>query len=77
MSLASFTELIRQTQTDSDSNALMAAVGELREELRALNEQLSATLKEVVAIADSRKASVALCEHMHALMTGYQQQRCP
>ena len=73
VSLASLAELIRQIQTDRDSDGLAAAVGELREELRALHEQLSATQEEVAAMADDREAAIDMCEQMQLSIAGYQQ----
>ena len=64
MSLASLAELFRQLQTDRDSDALAAAVGDMREDLRALREQLSATQKKVAALTEDREAVAAMCEHM-------------
>lgn len=51
----------------------MATVIDLREELRALNEQLSATQQEVALMADGREVAVAIFEQMQFLIAGYQQ----
>ena len=52
VSLASFVALLRELQADCEPDASTTVVCELREELRAVHEQLAATQEEVTAIAD-------------------------
>ena len=73
MSLASLAELIRQLQTERDSDALVAAIGEIREDIRAIREQLSATQEEVAALTEDRGAVAAMCEQMQLSIAGSQQ----
>ena len=70
VSLASLAEPIRQIQTDRGSDALVAAIGDLREDLRTLREQLSATQEEVAAMAEGREAAIAMCKQMRLSIAG-------
>ena len=60
--LAPLAERIRELQSDRDSDALFAAIDELREDFRAIHEQLTSTQEEVSAIADEGKVAGKMCQ---------------
>ena len=51
----------------------MAAIGQLRDDLRTLREQLSATQEEVADMTEDREAAIAMCEQMQLSIAGAQQ----